>query len=438
MAEPKPDVKPEQPSPLADVKLTKSAEDVIHRAYLIAATRGAREVEATDAIDILEALLQTRGTLADKAMRSLGADPATLAKSLPPRTGSPVLPLKQLIHNSLREALVLGHYQVDSIHLLLALLYSDSPATSIVLQGAGITLYDLRRHLQTSTKQDFTAGAGDRAKSEKSRPDAALRRKPLESLAGAFTISPVFLALVGVTAAAGVTLWFDALPNAVPVVTLVFVLGGWITSVCVHEFGHAIVAYLGGDRSVAAQGYLSLNPLRYHNMLYSTVMPIVFLLLGGLGLPGGAVYVNHAAIRSRAWDSAVSVAGPAGTLLCGLLIAVPFLVPGHVSWLTSTNIGFFAALAYLGFIEGTALVLNLIPVPGFDGFGIIAPWLPLSTRFLAYQYGQLAMFAVFLALWYVVPIRDAFFNSVFQLSTLVHIDSFLINLGRALMPHVGL
>lgn len=431
-----PDAKPQQQSPTFDVKLTRSAEDVLERAFLIATTRGAQRMDA-DALDVLEAVLQTRGTLADRALRALGADPGKLSKSPPPRDGSSPLPLKQLLANSFREAQVLGHYQVDSIHLLLALLYSDSRATSAALQGAGVTLYDLRRHLQTSTKQDFTAGAGDRAKSEKTRPDAALRRKPLESLEGAFTVSPVFIALIGTTAAAGVGLWFDVLPNAVPVLTLLFVMGGWITSVCVHEFGHAIVAYLGGDRSVAAQGYLSLNPLRYHNILYSTVMPIVFLLLGGLGLPGGAVYINHAAIRSRTWDSAVSVAGPVGTLLCGLLIAIPFLVPGHVSWLTSTNIAFFSALAYLGFIQGTALVLNLIPVPGFDGFGIIAPWLPIATRFLAYQYGQFAMFAVFLALWYVTPIRDGFFNLVMQLSTLVHIDMFLIILGRSLMPHVG-
>jgi Zn-dependent protease len=431
-----PDAKPEQQSPASDVKLTRSAEDVIDRAFLIAGARGAQRMD-TDAVDVLEAVLQTRGTLADKAMRALGADPSKMSKSLPPRDGSSGLSLKQLLHNSFREAQVLGHYQVDSIHLLLALLYSDSPATSAALQGAGITLYDLRRHLQTATKPDFAAGATDRARSDKTRPDAALRRKPLESLEGAFTISPVFLALVGITAAAGVALWFDALPNAVPVLTLVFVMSGWITSVCVHEFGHAIVAYLGGDRSVAAQGYLSLNPLRYHNLLYSTVMPIVFLLLGGVGLPGGAVYINHAAIRNRTWDSAVSVAGPAGTLLCGLLVAVPFLVPGHAAWLTQTNIGFFSALAYLGFIEATALVLNLIPVPGFDGFGIIAPWLPIATRFVAFRYGQIAMFAVFLALWYVKPVRTAFFDSVLQLSALGHIDSVLVFLGQSQMPHIG-
>jgi Zn-dependent protease len=82
-------------------------------------------------------------------------------------------------------------------------------------------------------------------------------------------------------------------------------------------------------------------------------------------------------------------------------------------------------------------VLNLIPVPGFDGFGILAPWLSLGARSLVFRYGQFAMFAVFLALFYLKPVRDAFFNTVFQLSTFAHIDSFLVVLGQAQMPHVG-
>ena len=61
-------------------------------------------------------------------------------------------PLKQLLINANREAQVLGHYRMDSIHLLLAMLYSDSPATAGPLQKAGVTLYDLRQHLQTGTR----------------------------------------------------------------------------------------------------------------------------------------------------------------------------------------------------------------------------------------------------------------------------------------------
>ena len=38
---------------------------------------------------------------------------------------------------------------------------------------------------------------------------------------------------------------------------------GWVFSVCVHEFAHAVVAYRGGDRTVADKGYLTMNPLKY-------------------------------------------------------------------------------------------------------------------------------------------------------------------------------
>ncbi|WP_233220817.1 hypothetical protein [Chlorogloea sp. CCALA 695] len=46
----------------------------------------------------------------------------------------------------------------------------------------------------------------------------------------------------------------------------IFVCVGWILSVCLHEFDHAIVAYWGGDTSVKDKGYLTLNPLKYTNI----------------------------------------------------------------------------------------------------------------------------------------------------------------------------
>jgi len=251
-------------------------------------------------------------------------------------------------------------------------------------------------------------------------------------------VSPVFIGLVAVTGISGVVLWTGLVPGFVGPLTIVFVTAGWITSVCVHEFGHAIVAYLGGDSSVRASGYLDLNPLRYTNVLLSLVMPVLFLLLGGIGLPGGAVYINRSALRSRAWDSAVSVAGPLGTLVCALLIAIPFLVPSHRDWVTTTNQGFFEALAFLGFIEVIAFVLNLLPVPGLDGFGIIRPWLPFSVQGLANQYGQLGILAVFAALWFLPPVRDTFFPFVLQLTGMLGIDQSLVIFGQLNMRFLPL
>ena len=430
---------------VADIPLTRSAREILDRAAGLARAGGG----VTTPMDVLRATLSTRGSLADEAIRAVGVDPANLLAQLSADGAEPeAIPLRQLLVNANREAQVLGHYHVDSIHLLLAMLYSDSRATAAALQKAGLTLYDVRQQLQTGAK-DFLPGESDRQQSSRSlpqrgrtessraapgpRPDSALRRKPWPSLRGVLRVSPVFLGLVALTVVSGALLWFGILQAFVGPLTIVFVTAGWITSVCIHEFAHAFVAYLGGDRSVRASGYLDLNPLRYSNVLLSLVMPVLFLLLGGIGLPGGAVYIDRGALRSRAWDSAVSVAGPVGTLLCGLLVAIPFMVPGHNSWITASNIGFFEALAFLGFIEAIALVLNLLPVPGLDGFGILRPWLPYSVQGLANQYGQLGILLVFAALWFLPVFRDNFFQLVLQITSVMGIDVRLIVLGQAHM-----
>jgi Zn-dependent protease len=407
----------------ADIPLTRSARDILERAAATAKLRGSPQ---TDPEDILVAIAKSPGSLAEKTMRSLNTDPRAISDASAPGDVSP-LPLRQLLVNANREAQVLGHYQVDSIHLLLALLYSDSPVTAAALQKAGLTLYDVRRHLQMGALPG-TPVSGRPVKPQ--GLDSGLRRKPWPRLRGVVGVSPVFLGLLATAAVSGAALWFNLLPQAPFVVTVVFVTASFAVSVCVHEFGHALVAYLGGDRSVAASGYLDLNPLRYSHPIYSIVLPVAFMLLGGIGLPGGAVYIDRAALRSRTWESAVSIAGPVGTLLCTLAVAAPFLIPGLLTAVgSSTNVGFFEALAVLGFFLVMSVILNLVPIPPLDGFGIIRPWLPYSVQAAAAQFAQIGMMLVFIVLWTVAPIREAFFGLVFQVANGLGIYYGLIVLG---------
>jgi len=168
-----PDSTSELERAVADIPLTRSAREILDRAVAAAKARGT----SPTARDILEATLSTRGTLAEQAMRALGADPAAIASQLSPADSDvATVPLRQLLVNANREAQVLGHYHVDSIHLLLAMLYSDSPATSTPLQKAGLTMYDLRRHLQAGTKADFQPGESDRASATRSQPAPAAGR----------------------------------------------------------------------------------------------------------------------------------------------------------------------------------------------------------------------------------------------------------------------
>lgn len=162
-----------------------------------------------------------------------------------------------------------------------------------------------------------------------------------------------------------------------PVLPFVFIMSGWVVSLCLHEFAHAVVAYVGGDKSVASSGYLTLDPLKYAHPLLSIVIPAAFIALGGFAFPGGAVLVNTKALRGRGWDALVSAAGPLATALVAVILGLVFTVGLGASLGART---FYASVAFLCFLQVTALILNLLPIPGLDGFGIVRPYLPHAVR----------------------------------------------------------
>jgi Zn-dependent protease len=201
-------------------------------------------------------------------------------------------------------------------------------------------------------------------------------------------VSPLFLLLIAVTIGGAV---LSALQNDIALTAgvVVLVLGGWAVSLCLHEFGHAAVAYRGGDTSVRAKGYLTLDIRRYTDPMFSLVLPVIFLLVGGIPLPGGAVWINQHAIRSRPMQSLVSLTGPlVNLLLAFVLVAVVALVP--------LPLGPTIGLSCLALIQVLAFVLNILPVPGLDGFGVIEPYLSEPTRRFAARVRPWAPLVLFL------------------------------------------
>jgi Zn-dependent protease len=193
---------------------------------------------------------------------------------------------------------------------------------------------------------------------------------------------------------------------------LLAALAGWIMCTCLHEFAHALVAYWGGDRSVREKGYLSVDPTRFIDPVFSLLIPAIVLLLGGFPFPGASVQIDHSRLRSERWAALVAAAGPITNFVLFLLLALPLhpnlglvnpFVLDQPTW-----VDFLGAMATLNFI---ATLFNLIPVPPLDGFGMIEHQLDRETQWKLRQpqVTWMCFLALLLALRMVPPARRAFF-----------------------------
>ncbi|MCV7342048.1 site-2 protease family protein [Mycobacterium haemophilum] len=235
------------------------------------------------------------------------------------------------------------------------------------------------------------------------------------------------MALIGLTAVGGVLAWLagaSVRPLAYAGV-FIFVIAGWLVSLCLHEFGHALTAWRFGDHDVAVRGYLTLDPRRYSHPALSLLVPMLFIVLGGIGLPGAAVYL-------RTWfmtptrRTLVSLAGPAANLVLAVLLLVLIRVyydPAHtVLW---------AGVAFLGLLQIMAVVLNLLPIPGLDGYDALEPHLSPETQRAVAPAKQ---YAVFILLFLVLApgLNQFLFVIVDWLFDLSGVPHWLAAVGNAL------
>ncbi|WP_433386731.1 site-2 protease family protein [Micromonospora sp. KLBMP9576] len=238
--------------------------------------------------------------------------------------------------------------------------------------------------------------------------------------------SPVFLALVALFVTSGVLTW-NRIGN-VRLDVFLFVVSGWLVSLCLHEYAHAVVAFRAGDRSVAHRGYLTLNPLKYSHPLLSIALPVAVVLLGGIGLPGGAVWVDRHAIAGRLRHTLVSLAGPATNVLFTLVLVLAV----RLGAADDQPVEFWAAVALLAFLQLTASVLNLLPVPGLDGGNMIQPWLNPQWRRMYDLFAPFGFILLFALLWN-PRISGWFFGAVFAVGDALGLPPWLYALGLDLI-----
>ncbi len=180
----------------------------------------------------------------------------------------------------------------------------------------------------------------------------------------------------------------DPLNGLVILGSLVFAL---VVAITVHEFSHALTAYLQGDPTARNLGRLSLNPLRHLDPLGT-----VLIFIAGIGW-GKPTPVNPERLRvgAKTGMAVVSLAGPLSNILVATVAALPLragLFGGGLAGQSfSGDVGNIAAYAVSIFVLLNLLLaaFNLIPLVPLDGYKVALGVLP---REAAYEFGKLERF----------------------------------------------
>jgi Zn-dependent protease len=166
----------------------------------------------------------------------------------------------------------------------------------------------------------------------------------------------------------------------------------------IHEYAHARVAKAQGDYTAEELGRVTLNPIYHIHPIGTIILPMALLILSGGRVAFGwakPVPVNLYAFKHpRRGLLLVSLAGPGSNiclaLVCGILLRMlggaaeaGFAQPLRLILASVTMLNLYLAF------------FNLIPIPPFDGSGVVSALLPVEY---AQKYEALGRYGTVLVL----------------------------------------
>ena len=148
------------------------------------------------------------------------------------------------------------------------------------------------------------------------------------------------------------------------------IIPGILLGFVFHEFAHALMADKLGDNTPRMQGRITLDPKSHIDLI-----GFIMIILVGFGW-AKPVQTNPRNYRKpRRDDILVSLAGPVMNLFVAaafLLLAKLFDVTGCVSSNPNLYNNLMRLLNASAYINIVLFILNLLPIPFFDGYHIIA------------------------------------------------------------------
>ncbi len=189
---------------------------------------------------------------------------------------------------------------------------------------------------------------------------------------------------------------FLELLMASPAIALAWIVAIF-TSLTVHEFSHALVGKLRGDKTAEREGRLTLNP-----MSHIDIMGLIPLLLFGFGW-AKPVPFNPYNLKDPKWDSVkIALAGPLSNL--AMAAASALILKALIGMGVITGVNLLAVFLFLMILLNLFLMFfNIVPIHPLDGsklfFAIFdKPQHAEMRKFVAFRGPQILMVLVFIAL----------------------------------------
>lgn len=140
----------------------------------------------------------------------------------------------------------------------------------------------------------------------------------------------------------------------------------------IHECAHALMAKILGDDTAEYQGRLTLNPFAHIDPMGALAMCLCNI---GWAKPTPVDLRRCTKTSMRTANALVSFAGPLSNILLSYILMIVYKL---LFQFAATDTMYYVCTAVLQIIVINLYlaVFNLVPIPPFDGYHIIASFLP--------------------------------------------------------------
>ncbi len=161
----------------------------------------------------------------------------------------------------------------------------------------------------------------------------------------------------------------------------------------VHECAHALVAKLCGDDTAEREGRVTLNPFAHIDWIGALM---IFICNIGYAKPTPVNLAKCRKVPIRTANVLISLAGPLSNLLMAFILLIPYriLLVQAVNQLSDTMFLISEMLYYAARINVGLAIFNLIPIPPFDGYHVLASFLPGKALYFMERNGRVIQIIV--------------------------------------------